>query len=358
MRKFVVIAASLALAGAGVLAAGQDTAPKADPPKAKAETEQTKTRKKTVIVERDDQGGAPKVYSWDQNGDFDAPMVPGLMLPTGPRIGVTVANLDGEQAKAASGVVVTDVRESGPAAKAGVKEKDVITEFDGERVRSAKQLTRLVSETPEGRSAKLTVLRDGKRLDLQVAPEADERPMAFSGRRVVPGMPGDDSPHSFPRGRDRQFFFSTPEKGEHFEWKTPEPGSGGERFFFHAPGESGDGDGTFNLFVQPGRGRLGVGVQELSEQLAEYFGTKDGVLVTSVTKDSPAAKAGLRAGDVITTVDDTPVSTTGALIGAVQKAGDGATLKLGYVRDKQAGSATATLESREKPKVRREAKPI
>jgi membrane-associated protease RseP (regulator of RpoE activity) len=169
----------------------------------------------------------------------------------------------------------------------------------------------------------------------------------------MPGMPGDVSPRMFPGApREHQFFFRAPEGGEHFE----HPGREGNRFYFRSPGPG--HDETFDLQVGPSRGRLGVGVQDLSEQLAEYFGTKDGVLVTTVTKDSPAAKAGLRAGDVITSVDDSPVSTTGALIGTVQKASDGATLKLGYVRDRKAGTATATLEPREQPKVKRETKPI
>jgi serine protease Do len=338
MRKFVVIAASLACAGVGALAAtSQDTAPK-EPPAQKAEAEgpakpETRTRKKTVIVERGDQG--PRVFTWDENGDH---VLPGLMLPGGPRIGVTVANLDEEQAKRGSGVTVTDVRDDGPAAKAGVKEKDVITEFDGEKVRSARQLTRLVTETPPGRTVKMAILRDGTRMDLQVTPEADEVPMAFGGGRAVPGRPFRMEPLE---PRDRQFFFRGP---------------GGDRFEFEHPGP-GD-EGSFDMFVPPGRGRLGVGIQDLSGQLAEYFGTKDGVLVSSVTQDSPAAKAGIRAGDVITSVDGAPVTSSDALIEAVQKAADDATLKIGYVRDKKPATTTATLETREKPKVNRESKPI
>ena len=48
------------------------------------------------------------------------------------------------------------------------------------------------------------------------------------------------------------------------------------------------------------RQRLGVQLLPLSDQLATYFGVKDGVLVASVEADSPAARAGLKAGDVIT----------------------------------------------------------
>jgi S1-C subfamily serine protease len=108
----------------------------------------------------------------------------------------------------------------------------------------------------------------------------------------------------------------------------------------------------------PRRGRLGVGIQELTPQLAEYFGTKDGVLVTSVEPDTPAAKAGLKAGDVITSINGRTVNDGGQLIEAVQSADDGADLTVGYVRDKKAATAKATLEPREKEKVERRVQPI
>jgi membrane-associated protease RseP (regulator of RpoE activity) len=313
MRKWIVIAATLACASGGVLA----TARGADDQVQKTEPRK-QTRTKTIVVD----GG---------NGDA----VFGLVGDDGVRIGITVADLDDEQVKTMTGALVTDVREDSPAAKAGLKVKDVIVEFDGEKVRSARQLSRLVSETPPGRSVTVAALRDGTRVDLHVTPEESSwsmmsgqshlaAPWTF-GRRVPPP--------SFGPG-ERRYFFDMPEGGHHFE--------------FHGPAE---GDGDMLTMPFPGKGRLGIGIQDLTDQLAEYFGAKDGVLVSSVTDDSPAAKAGLRAGDVITSVDDTPVTNRRELLKAVQRAADGATLKLGYVRDKKPGTASATLERREqKPK--------
>ena len=56
---------------------------------------------------------------------------------------------------------------------------------------------------------------------------------------------------------------------------------------------------------------LGVTVSPLTDQLASYFGVKQGVLVSAVTSDSPAAGAGVRAGDVITAVNGQTVSSSG-----------------------------------------------
>ena len=84
-------------------------------------------------------------------------------------------------------------------------------------------------------------------------------------------------------------------------------------------------EGTWSFRGRPGeafsfrmneRGRLGVSIQPLEGQLAEYFGTSKGVLVNSVDKDSPAAKAGLKAGDVVTAVNGKAVSEPSELIGA------------------------------------------
>src|SRR5262245_5443689 len=69
-----------------------------------------------------------------------------------------------------SGVVVDRVRADTPASRAGVKEGDVVTEFDGERTRSAAQFTRLVRETAPGRTVKMTVLRNGTSTTMDVSP--------------------------------------------------------------------------------------------------------------------------------------------------------------------------------------------
>ena len=154
------------------------------------------------------------------------------------RLGVSVRDLDDEDLKkvkgATAGVIIEDVENDTAAQKAGLKASDVIVEYDGERIRSTRQFTRLVQESPLGRSVPIVVVRDGQRLSLSVE------------RR-------DDSSGYFdfakgPKRITRSYALTPPA----LPMKIDE------------------------LFAS--RGRLGIGIQELSPQLAEYFGTKDGVL--------------------------------------------------------------------------------
>ena len=105
--------------------------------------------------------------------------------------------------------------------------------------------------------------------------------------------------------------------------------------------------GAGNFVFSTGRGRLGVNVQDLTPDLAAYFGVKDGLLVNSVQADTPAAKAGLKAGDVIGTVNGKAVLSSSELVKELaDKEGE---VTIGVTRDKKAISLKATLEPRKSP---------
>ena len=237
----------------------------------------------------------------------------------GSRVGMVVrdvetADVAKEKLAGAAGAVVTEVGKEGAAGKAGVKAGDVVTSFDGERVRSARQLERLVEETPAGRTVKMALQRAGAPVTLDVTPEAPKLAQA------MPGMPG--------------------EGGDMFHWEKRAPGPGeqfegpqGMPFKFEMP------TGRFQFegepFLAAGRGRLGVHVQDLSEELASYFGVKSGVLVAGVEADAPAAKAGIKAGDVITAVNGQAITEPGELRREVAKVEEGKTADLSVTRDKK-----------------------
>jgi serine protease Do len=317
MWKFAGIAAGLALASGVTIAAG---------PGQPSRHVQTVQAPRTSAVWVEDAA---------RSGVDDQQLVRRLrvLAGRGVELGISIRDLDSAVQGSATGAQVEGVREGSAAEKAGIKKGDIITEFDGERVRSARQLSRLVSETPEGRTVKAGLLRDGKRVDLSVTPETGER---ASG--------------------DMEHGFQMAPPGDRFERRVPGPDA--RRFFFDMRPPHGPGPGAEWFAFENRRGRLGVRIQDLTPQLAEYFGTTDGVLVSSVDEHSPAAKAGLKAGDVITSVNGKAVQGGQALVEAVQAVDAGGELTIGYVRDRKSATAKATLDPREEPKVEMPAEPI
>src|SRR5262245_13410679 len=95
--------------------------------------------------------------------------LPPLTAP-GASIGARVSD-----SPAGQNIVVTDVPRGTPAEKAGLKKDDVVIDFDGLRVESARRFTRIVAETPPGRTVKMTVERQGKRLQLTITPDTRSR---------------------------------------------------------------------------------------------------------------------------------------------------------------------------------------
>src|SRR5713226_6284714 len=199
-----------------------------------------------------------------------------IMLDGGTFLGVSVEDISKENLsryglREVRGVGVTQVVKDSPAEKAGLKKDDVILRFDGESVTSARKLNRLVGEAVADQTVRLTISRGG----------AEQEVSATLAKRD--GM---------------QNVFGNAMPPEIFRGTTPGP-------FKINPGQIqiNPGEGGFT-FAFGGNRRIGVSTQSLTKQLADYFGVKDGgLLITSVNDNSPAAKAGLKAGDVITAVD-------------------------------------------------------
>jgi len=209
---------------------------------------------------------------WGQSGEVRKSPFMQWMALGGGGIGVELRDVDDADVKreklpASTGAVVENVRAGGAAAKAGMKAGDVVVSFDGERVRSAKHLERLVSETPEGRTVDAAVMRDGARVNMKVTVDNAQSFKAFEGLDPL------------------QRFSYTLNRPDAFEITMPKL------------------RGSYDLWLAPGRARLGVGVQDLTEQLGDYFGTPAGALVTAVDANTPAKAAGLKAGDVITKIN-------------------------------------------------------
>jgi C-terminal processing protease CtpA/Prc len=91
--------------------------------------------------------------------------------------------------------------------------------------------------------------------------------------------------------------------------------------------------------------RLGATVQELTPDLAAYFGAKDGVLVSAVAAGSAAAAGGLRAGDVITSLDGAAVGSRVDLVRGLREAGSDGRVRVGVVRDRKETTLEVKVES-------------
>jgi len=94
------------------------------------------------------------------------------------------------------------------------------------------------------------------------------------------------------------------------------------------------------------RGFMGVGLEEIKPDLAEQFGTTHGALVTDVNPDTPAEKAGLKSGDVITKLDGKPVDDPASLRLAVSEMAPGTSVNLEYLRDGKSATVTLKLADR------------
>jgi serine protease Do len=216
------------------------------------------------------------------------------------------------------GTGITNVVKDSPAEKAGLRKGDVILKFDGENVTSVRKLNRLVSEVAPDQTARLTISRGGSEQEVAVTvgkrkdSDALTRVQGFGNLEALKDLEG---------------------------WKGLEGMGPGARVWKWEGGEPGDP----MVFGFGNSRRIGVTTTTLTKQLADFFGVADGkgVLVTSVTDDGAAAKAGIKAGDVITAIDGEKVEDAGDLSRAINKKKEG-DVTLTVVRNKNQRSFTVT----------------
>lgn len=232
-------------------------------------------------------------------------------------LGVEIREVTQENAKdlklsATRGVVIQDVEPDSPAAKAGLKEHDVVLQYDGQTVEGTVQFRRLVRETPAGRTVALAISRDGATQNLSVA-LADRS--SYYEKKMQGTM----------RDFGKPFALATP----NFDFNTSSPE-------------------IFSM-MDMRTPLLGISAEDLTGQLGSYFGAPNnsGVLIREVRSGTPADKAGLKAGDVIVKVDGKPVGALSELRDQLRDKGDGKTVNLGVLRKGSEMNVPVTIE---KPK--------
>jgi len=174
------------------------------------------------------------------------------------------------------GVEITTVDQDAPASKAGLKEHDVILSVNDQKIESVEQLKRVIREIPAGRTISIGISRDGQPMTLKAQlAERDKMEMDRSFNFTMPPMPPINVPaiHIPPIN-------------------LPDMDFAGGIVVMHSPARS------------------GLMVENLTPQLGDFFGVKNGsgVLIRSVEKGSPGEQAGFRAGDVVVKIDGSAVN--------------------------------------------------
>ena len=215
-------------------------------------------------------------------------------------LGVAIKNLDPEVAprlgvQDKEGVVVGQVYDNSPAAKAGLKEGDVITSINAKPVRNSRELQDLVASLPLHKATQISVVRDGQPKELQVTIE--EQPEEFGVNASIP----------------------------HYR-RSPKEAD--------------------NVPLE----KIGVEVTDLTPEQAEELGYKDsqkGALITKVESGSSAEAAGLRRGMLIAKVEKKNITSASEAQQAVAKESLEKGIML-QVKSPSGGSAYVMLKETDK----------
>jgi len=223
-------------------------------------------------------------------------------------LGITMQDIDDDLAAAldladGAGVLVGSVLDESPAAEAGLKEGDVIVSFAGKTIEDTGDLAKAVRKTSAGDEVEIGILRDGQAKTLT----------------ATVGKP-EPQVHILKRGDDGDFFL------------------------YGAPGK-GISPLMLREFAAGDHGYLGVKLQGLNEQLGDYFGVEggEGVLISEVIEDSPAAEAGLKAGDVVVKLDDKQITGTPDIYEFMADRKEGDEVTVTVLREKRERNVTVTV---------------
>lgn len=265
----------------------------------------------------------PNVFSWSFDGE-------------GGYLGVQTQEVSKENfskfgLREVRGVAVEKVMENSPAAAAGIKAGDVIIRFNGDEITSARKLTRLVSEVDPDHQVKLTISRGGS--EQEITATVGRRPMLkFENGNFSFSMPPEGMNKFDPEKFKALDNLKDLPQFKDFKGKIPN--------VFMAPGGEGE-----SFIWRSGEGRqIGIAVYPVTGQHGERFGVESGVMINDVRADSPAARAGLKAGDIVIEVDGKAVKNNLDLIKALNTKKDGE-VHITIMRDRNRQTISVTPEA-------------
>jgi len=203
------------------------------------------------------------------------------------------------------GAIIKQVVPGSPADKAGLERGDIIIRLGDKELIDSDDLSKTVLALNSGDEVDILIIRDGKKETITATLGSGDREDFESGSifkwfgNPNHGKPYHDDPHHG-QPRSESHFFNFQEFGSN------------------------------NTYI-------GISLENLTDQLGEYFGLKDGngILVTEVVEDSPAKKAGLKAGDVIIKVDGDKVADIPTIQKAVRQKEEGEKVEITLLRNKK-----------------------
>jgi len=252
------------------------------------------------------------------------------------------------------GVIVGKVADDSPAARAGIREGDVILTFRNDQIENREHFYRLITEAPPGRIVTFSLSRNGEHLRVHVPLGArvgldllereqlfdEANSMKLESERLAADAEkaralGDEKGAKELSDLSKEMLRQSEERRDFIEKQLkegalPDPGTARLR----------------NQGRLASRRMLGVSLLVLTDQLAAFFGVeqKAGLLVTEVKPGGVIERAGIKAGDCITAVNGEKVASFTELSLVISKANGQATFNI--VRDRAAMSLKAPLDDK------------
>ncbi|HEX7159183.1 MAG TPA: PDZ domain-containing protein, partial [Edaphobacter sp.] len=254
-------------------------------------------------------------------------------------LGVDIRDITDDQIaplklKDVRGAEIVSIDHDGPACKAGLQIHDVILQMNGAVIDGEEQLRRLLRETPPGRLVTFIVSRDGQQrtVTTQLSTREEVERQAVRDRYIVPEPPDSSSSSAYIHG------------GNGFFKSSPSTATGALK-------------GTHSLLGSTlivNSSYTGAKLEVMGPQLAEFFGAQGsaGLLVRSVDPNSPAAAAGLKAGDVVVKVNSVPVSSGTDWVKTIHE-NRGKPVNVLVIRDKKEQTLTMTPDDKKRSSVER-----
>jgi C-terminal processing protease CtpA/Prc len=222
------------------------------------------------------------------------------------------------------GAEIVLVDHDAPAGKAGLREHDVVLQMNGQAIEGQDQLRRMLHDSPPGKTITLVISRDGQQMtvtaQMAVSQEEVER-RAWEQHLTVP------EPQASPSDSAGGDFSSNSASS--------------------SPSVHGGNGFIGSMLINPSY--TGAMLEKMSSQLADFFGVPSGagLLVRSVVANSPAALAGMRAGDVVVRANEKPVISTGDWAKAIKNS-HGHPLAIVVLRDKKEQTLTLTPDGKKR----------